>query len=92
MNLCTKNPTSLPKIKSFFYNIVHLYAGSLRSADKVGRPFWLFIFCLLLLLLFISLSYFSLAPLAFLDFSVISLPISIKFDMVIVRNETNSTG
>ena len=77
----------------------------LRSADKVGRPFcfcsvsyylrsarrslqtFLFLFCFFLF--FIILFYFSLQPPACCDFSIISQPISMKFGMLIVLDETN---
>ena len=40
--------------------------------------------------IFFLLSYFSLPPPASLDFSVISQPISVKFGMFIVLDETKS--
>ena len=63
---------------------------SLRSADKVGRPFC---FCSFSYYFFfiIILSYFSLPPRACRDFSVISQPISMKFGMLIVLDETKQT-
>ena len=42
-----------------------------------------------LFFLFFILFYFSLQPPASLDFSVISQPISMKFGMLIVLDETN---
>ena len=59
----------------------------LRSADKVGRPFC---FCSVFsFFFFIILSYFSFQQTASLDFSLISQPVSMKFGMLIVFDETN---
>ena len=56
---------------------------------RQSRKTFLFLFCYFLLLFFFLLSYFSLPPPASRDFSVISQPISMKFGMLIVLDETN---
>ena len=56
------------------------------------RKTFLFLFCFFFLLFFLSffLSYFSLQQIFSNDFSVISQPISMKFGMFIVLDETKS--
>ena len=58
----------------------------LRSAWRSQQTF-LFLFCFFFF--FIILFYFSLQPPACCDFSIISQPISMKFGMLIVLDETN---
>ena len=58
----------------------------LRSARRSLQTF-LFLFCFFFF--FIILFYFSLQPPACCDFSIISQPISMKFGMLIVLDETN---
>ena len=55
---------------------------------RQSRKTFLFLFCFLLLFFFL-LSYFSLPPPASRDFSVIYQPISMKFGMLIVLDETS---
>ena len=63
-----------------------IFTFLLRSADKVGRPFC-FLFCFLLFFFFFLIFLYR-SP-ASRDFSVISQPISMKFGMLIVLDETN---
>ena len=60
--------------------------NELRSAWRSQQTF-LFLFCFFFF--FIILFYFSLQPPACCDFSIISQPISMKFGMLIVLDETN---
>ena len=67
---------------SIFINISVIKVCLTKSAD-------LSVFVLFrIIIIFFLLSYFSLPPPASLDFSIISQPISMKFGMLIVLDET----
>ena len=81
LNKCSKCQSDLINIRGDFFCLVYIIkVCQTQSAD------------LSVFVLFFLLSYFSLPPSASLDFSLISQPISMKFGMLIVLDETIGLG